>query len=292
MNFIQLLTGKGGPLGPNGVLKLNESIEVSNQFALAVGDDFIAPTIAPAGGTGFSLNHAQIPPLVPKRQILQMIKNSSGSSVAMGGILVVSDNQIFQSPTGGAASLAAFQTVPILIGVAVPGAGSGAAGTFAIATAPIANGAIGPCVVNGVAACQVDIQTALDPFADLKASDNTQLESGNVGAAQILSAPTGGTGTQWCIVRIGNLWPPGALFEVALTSDGTGSLGNDASKSSWKYNLKDLNGNQLNSGGGVAPDVGRINGTFAAASYGIAYYDFTDNLHLLCAFELPGTTHC
>ena len=146
--------------------------------------------------------------------------------------------------------------------------------------------------------CQafVNIKSASDNFCDVTNNDATQLTSGAIGSGWILYQNGSGTGKQLCWIRIGNSNLSGTIV-VALTSDGTGSLGNDSTSSTWKYYMKDLNGNYFGaagSGGGVSPKVGRINGTYAAASWGLAYIDYSSSNTptLLVAYELPGTAHC
>lgn len=85
------------------------------------------------------------------------------------------------------------------------------------------------------------------------------------------------------------------VYPVQLMSDGSGSLGTDSSQSSWKYYLKNpITGTYIgaSSGSGQSPEVGRTNGTFAAASWGFAYNNSSNVPTLIIAFELPGTTHC
>lgn len=86
-----------------------------------------------------------------------------------------------------------------------------------------------------------------------------------------------------------------SVFPCQLVSDGSGSLGTDSTTSSWKYYLKNpITGTYIgaSSGSGQSPAVGRINGTFAAASWGLWYNNASNIPTLLVAFELPGTAHC
>lgn len=89
-------------------------------------------------------------------------------------------------------------------------------GRFAVCLAPIAAGAIGRAAIAGLLPVQVNVVDTDDEFADIKASDRTQLQSGPFGA-RLLYKPAS-TGTQWCYVFIG---PKPASGGVAFT-DGSG----------------------------------------------------------------------
>lgn len=169
-------------------------------------------------------------------------------------------------------------------------------GQFVVCCQPIPNNQWGWCRMTGDCQAYVNIQNTGDNYCDVTNNDSTQLTSGAIGSGWILYQNGSGTGKQLCWIRIGNSNLSGTIV-VALTSDGTGSLGNDTSSSTWKYYMKDLNGNYFGaagSGGGLSPKVGRVNGTYAAASWGQAYVDYSNNNTptLLVAYELPGTTHC
>ena len=78
-------------------------------------------------------------------------------------------------------------------------------------------GEITTAIVSGVAACKIDVVSNTDPnkFAEATASDFTKLQIRDAsGIAQILWR-AGGTGSQWAIVRIGNI--TGVRWFVATT---------------------------------------------------------------------------
>jgi hypothetical protein len=82
-------------------------------------------------------------------------------------------------------------------------------GLYVILLAPLANGQIGPAVIDGVVQCRINVKRESDPCAELKAGDATCLQSGRDGSALILWKESG-TGTKLAVVRIGQ----GVRFRV------------------------------------------------------------------------------
>lgn len=125
-----------------------------------------------------------------------LCKNTSGSDVARFGVLGIAGVVI--SPTD---SLNEFQSQVAVTGTTPTTAHRG---KFVVCLEPIAAGAIGRAWLSGVCQVQVDIAAAGDPFCDVIASDRTKLKSAGAGAARILYREGTGTGTKWCIVRLGD----------------------------------------------------------------------------------------
>ena len=82
-------------------------------------------------------------------------------------------------------------------------------------------------IISGIAVCQVNVNADTDTWADVRDSDNSQLDTSNSGSAQILWRESCSSGTKWAIVRIGNPTPAGG-FIVGITLGGIlkGSTGN------------------------------------------------------------------
>ena len=125
-----------------------------------------------------------------------LCKNTSGSDVARFGVLGIAG--VIISPTD---SMEGFQN-----DVAVTGTTPAAThrGRFVVCLEPIAAGAIGRAWISGVCQVQVDIAAAGNQFCDVLANDRTKLKSAGSGAARILYREGTGTGTKWCIVRLGD----------------------------------------------------------------------------------------
>ena len=83
---------------------------------------------------------------------------------------------------------------------------------------------------------------------------------------------------------------PGVFFRVNLTQTG-GSLGNKTTKSSWTYTAN-IPGTSTALGTSLSPETGRTNGTLAAATKGVGYYDASGTFVLYSAAELIGTAGC
>jgi hypothetical protein len=79
---------------------------------------------------------------------------------------------------------------------------------------------------------------------------------------------------------------PNVTFAVRLSTDG-GSAGSATSATTYTYTVTDMAYNAL--GTGKTPLVGRPWGLLSAAQYGLAFYDSTNTLYLLIAFETPAT---
>src|SRR5690606_9308369 len=102
--------------------------------------------------------------------------------------------------TTSAEALIGFQQQPLVVAIAPDE--DVHVGRFGIALEPIAVGEFVRAEFHCVHTVQVDIGDAEHDRADVTDGDNSKLTSTESGAAQILYKPSG-TGTQWCIVRLG-----------------------------------------------------------------------------------------
>lgn len=126
-----------------------------------------------------------------------LVKNASGSDVSRFGVLGISG--VVFTPTD---SLPSFQNQVSVAGV-TPTTTSHV-GKFVIALDPIPNGKIGRAWISGVCQVQVDISNTTHKFCDVRNSDRTKLASSVYGSARILYSEGSGTGTKWCVVRLGD----------------------------------------------------------------------------------------
>jgi len=158
----------------------------------------------------------------------------------------------------------------IVLTGATPATGSHE-GKFAVLAEPIANGEIGPAILDGTIICQINITDATHQYADIANGDAAKLASAKSGSVQIIWIESG-TGIKWAVVRIGpkpadtaptgsiiahggNTVPDGYLLcngaEVSKTTyadlfaaldDGAGGGLWDNSPSAGNFNVPDLGG--------------------------------------------------
>jgi hypothetical protein len=128
-----------------------------------------------------------------------LVQNNSGATVGRFGVLGI-DGPII-TPTAG---LTQFHEQVALVG-STPAAGH--RGKFVILLEPLADGAIGRAVVDGVAPCRVVFATGTETRADVLAGDTTCLNASAGGSTNVLWKEAG-TGEKWAVVRL----------ETALTS--------------------------------------------------------------------------
>jgi hypothetical protein len=213
---------------------------------------------------------------------LVLVRNDSGSDLTDIGILGI-NSVIFTSAQNAAA---------YKYGVPTFTCGTPTApqhiGEFVVTYGPLAKGVIGPAFMFGVCCAPVNVVTVGDNYADITTGDATQLKSGPVGSVQIIDAP-GATGKQSCLVRMGLRQIPGVEYRVNLTQTG-GSTGTQTTTASWVYTAALLSG--ANVGTSLSPEDPRPNGTRAAATAGIGYFNASNVFVLSRAFEKPGTGHC
>lgn len=126
-----------------------------------------------------------------------LVKNDSGEDVPRFGVLGI-DGVIFTADD----NLLEFQARVAFTGITPAEADH--AGKFVICLDPIADGKIGRAWVSGVCHVQVDFTDAGHKFCDVKGTDRTKLASSTTGSARILYRDGTGTGTKWCVVRMGD----------------------------------------------------------------------------------------
>lgn len=214
------------------------------------------------------------------------VKNASGSDVARFGVLGI--NTILFGP---ADNLIEFQNNAALSCITPTAAH---AGKFVVLLEPAADGAIALAVVSGIVPVQINVTDAAHGWADVKAADLTQLNSGASGTAQIVYKEVG-TGMKWAMVRLGAGASSGTRV-VNLTQRG-GANGNKTSAATYTYDLYErladgTNGVKLNAGSPLAPLKPRPNGTAVAATAGMAYMDPAEEWKLAEAYEKYGTGAC
>lgn len=147
-------------------------------------------------------------------------------------------------------------------------------GKFVILLEPIANGQIGRAWISGLCRVKLEITSATDTFADVKAS-SAELKTGGTGSAQILWKESGTGSGKLGIIRLGN---PAQEFPVYLTRNG-GSDGSDTVQCSMTYDVyadsaKTQKLNTASTGAPIAPQMQRPNlGPMIAAKIGKARYD-------------------
>jgi hypothetical protein len=125
-----------------------------------------------------------------------LVRNDSGGDIPRFGVLGL-DGPIIEPGD----NLASFQNQPAFSG-STPAAGTHE-GRFALVQQPLASGAIGPAIVDGLSVARVNVADASHTYADIADGDATQLLSSAAGSARILWAAPG-TGTQWALVSLGH----------------------------------------------------------------------------------------
>lgn len=189
-----------------------------------------------------------------------LIQNDSGAALGRFSILGITGPL-----TARASNPAAFTEAPRFTGE-TPAAGH--AGKFAVLLEPIANGAVGRAVFAGLALCRVYVNDAGDGFADVKAADATQLDSGTSGSAVILWKDSG-TGTQWAIVRLGGTGADDHLFIVSGDDTTPGDLETKLAATGGVTGYLDVGFDTQNPGGNEARRIKISHADVAAAAGGI-----------------------
>jgi len=138
---------------------------------------------------------------MPRNSTVVRVLNNSGSNRDKLDILGI-DGPLF-TPTE---SVSGFQREPAFTCV-TPTADH--AGRFVILAEPIPDGKIGRACISGAVPVKVYVNDEDDGFADVKASDATQLDSSTSGTAKILWKESG-TGQVYAVVRLADV----TLFKV------------------------------------------------------------------------------
>jgi hypothetical protein len=127
-----------------------------------------------------------------------LLRNDSGAGRSRFSVLEVDGVVI-----GPGDNLESFQNTPAVTGVTPT---EDHAGRFAILLDPIEAGEIGRALLAGVCPCQVDVTDEEHRYAAPTDGDASKLTSAESGPAHLLWADTG-TGTKWCLVRLGGPAP-------------------------------------------------------------------------------------
>jgi hypothetical protein len=227
------------------------------------------------------------------RALARVLIQNTGSDVDRYAVLGISG--ILFSPSD---NLEEFQNQPCLTGT-TPATASHLA-KFAVVQEALPTDAIGWAVISGPAVVQVNVTDADHEWADVKDGDATQLESGATGSARIIYKPAG-TGTLWCVVRIGEQRGPMLVTVESDGGDGGGDLLTTGGYSdcTWTYTVKSRDGSSTLATA-VTPERARMSGfaylpggTGGRSVYGVADLDSLGDVVLLDVFgEVPDGDDC
>jgi hypothetical protein len=153
--------------------------------------------------------------LAPEIPGMVLIKNTTGDAVGKFGVLGIDGLQINhdQNPEF-------FESGFLFKGITP--AAPDHLGKFVVLAEPINNGEIGRGFLQGTFPAKVNILKENDRYCDVMNGDSTQLQSGGGGAARILYAPSG-TGTKWCIIRVGGESRPVEMLQILSAADEGGT---------------------------------------------------------------------
>lgn len=154
--------------------------------------------------------------------------------------------------------------------------------TTAVSTPPAGMTAVSSCIVINTA----ETQLTNDPSAAGSVTNPHWLGTSWFGPGKCIGYTNDTPPKPKIEVCVPN---PAATMYVGLSNDG-GYDGNSTTPPSYTYTAMDIYGNTL--GTNLTPQVGRPNGSFIAASYGLAYYGGDGKWVLLYAFEIPNTSTC
>lgn len=147
-----------------------------------------------------------------------LVQNDTGSAASHGYCLAVTD-----IPTDATTNPPEWLTRPVLTGD-VPASTSD---PFVVLLEPLSDGAVGRAAIAGLALAQVDVTDTSHEYATPTAADATKLTSATSGPARILWTETGGTGTQACLLMLGDSSAGTSL--TVKESDGSPSYANVSS---------------------------------------------------------------
>lgn len=190
-------------------------------------------------------------PTQPGRESqLVLVKNNSGADVGRFGVLGI-DGPIIEPDD----NTAEFKQRVALKGVSPDR--DVHYGRFVITQEPIASGAIGRAVIEGVTVCRLrpDGATASQEYVDV-GSSTSYLISGPNGSARVLWSGDPVSGTYWAVIRIGQPGAAHATNVTTLTSDTTWTV-------PWRVSYVDIT---IIGGGGAAGNSGTVTD-----------YDFNDS---------------
>ena len=122
-----------------------------------------------------------------------LVKNNSGGAVNRRNVLGIDDSTFGTSLQ--------FQHRPILDCVSPT---NSHLNLFVVTDEPIDSGAVGLATINGAVPVQVNISDTGHEFCTAANATTANLVSATEGGSRLLWKATAGTGTQWCLVRIGD----------------------------------------------------------------------------------------
>jgi hypothetical protein len=212
------------------------------------------------------------------------VLNDSGADVARGGVLGISGVAVDRATNADE-----FETRPTLTGMQPA---TGHESKFVIALEPIPDGAVGRCVLTGLAAVKLYVNNEGHGFAAAKAGEAAELQTVATGPARIVWKESGtGTG-KWGLVLLGAGARSDVVLGVWVEKDG-GSDGNSTTAASYTYTVKTAD-QATTLGTTVAVTRPRPYGKvtyYASGGYGLAFFDGT-TLKLWDAGEIPTVGVC
>jgi hypothetical protein len=143
------------------------------------------------------------------------VRNTTGADLDAFAVVELTDT--LESLTTDAAILS---TLPAFDAITPTGADI----PFGVLLDPIADDALGRCVVGGCAVAKVNIVDAGHEYAVPKSGDSVKFESAATGPVRIVSRESGSSGTKTAAVLISQ--PIGAVGLTVKESDGTPSYSN------------------------------------------------------------------
>lgn len=244
------------------------------------------------GQRGIHGRQAVVMPKPRPQNATVLVQNTTGAGLDAFSVLAINSVLFAYADNNDE-----FKSSPCLVGTTP--SYSPTRGKFAILLEPLPNNEVGWACTQGVVVAQVNVTSADHEYADVKASDATQLQSGFIGSARILYKPSG-TGSLWCIVSLGRNTGP---MLVTVENDG-GDSGGDAlsgggfSDCSFTYTVKTLGGVTIATE--LTPQRARMSGIAYIAGggsgrtpYGLIDLDSSGGVLLLDVFgEVPDPTDC
>jgi hypothetical protein len=149
-------------------------------------------------------------------QTAMRVKNNTGSALSRFAVVGI-DGILIDATT----NMSSFSDQPCLLGVATTEGGQ-----YAVCLDAIPSGGIGMAAVDGVVQARVSVSDADHNYATC-GDGGTTLTSGATGDCRIIYKPSG-TGTLWCIVRLGSR-------PVSFPAKLTGAAAYSGSSYRWKY---------------------------------------------------------
>lgn len=143
------------------------------------------------------------------------IRNDSGSAQERFYVLKLNGLAITEID-----NLEEFQNQPMLLGVTP----TATTDNVAVLIDPANTDEFARAVISGIVPVQVNVTDTTHGFAVPTVSDASKLTSGTTGLFRILYKPSG-TGTKWCLVRVGDAQPASIGSSLAIEAfDGTPAL--------------------------------------------------------------------